>query len=330
MAARAAYPAGPVLARVPRISPRTYAVITLIALATLVIIVFTGAAVRLTGSGLGCPTWPRCEGKIIQTQLSSHAAIEYGNRLFTGVVSIATIAAALAAFLRKPFRADLAVLGILLPLGVVGQAVLGGLTVIYGLAPGFVMAHFLLSQLVLAAAVALAWRARYEPGERPRVADRLSVLPVRALLVWGGLVLFAGTAATGAGPHAGASGTGELVPRLDFWGGTTMTDLIHWHGRMSTLLGVSAVLIWVLLWRRGANADVRKAMTAVCLLIGAQGIVGFIQYENALPPEVVWIHVALATCTWVSLLWATVAAGTLTPAVEPGRQRAVSVERAGV
>ncbi|WP_259312631.1 COX15/CtaA family protein [Capillimicrobium parvum] len=314
----------------PRISPRTYALITLIALITLVVIVFTGAAVRLTGSGLGCPTWPRCEGKVIQTELDSHAAIEYGNRLFTGVVSIATIAAALCAFLRRPFRKDLAIIGVLLPLGVVGQAVLGGLTVLYGLAPGFVMSHFLLSQLVLAAAVALAWRARHEPGERPRVADRLSVLPVRALLVWGGLVLFAGTAATGAGPHAGASGTGEVVPRLDFWGGTTMTDIIHWHGRMSTILGVSAVLIWFLLWRRSANAQVRKAMTVVCVLIAVQGIVGFIQYENELPPEIVWIHVALATCTWLALLWATAAAGTLTPAVSRERQRAVSVERARV
>ncbi|HEU4656031.1 MAG TPA: COX15/CtaA family protein [Capillimicrobium sp.] len=316
------------LARIPRISPRTYAIVTLIALATLVIIVLTGAAVRLTGSGLGCPSWPRCEGKFIQTELDSHGAIEYGNRLFTGVVSVATIAASLLAFLRRPFRRDLAVLAVLLPLGVVGQAVLGGLTVLYGLAPGFVMGHFLLSQLILAAAVALAWRARHEPGDRPRVADRLSVLPVRALLVWGGFVLFAGTAATGAGPHAGASGTGEIVPRLDFWGGETMNDLIHWHGRMSTILGVSAVAVWFLLRHRGANALVRRAMTAVCLLLAAQGVVGFAQYELELPPELVWLHVLLATLTWLSLLWAVAAAGSLAPAPARDAQRTVAAERA--
>lgn len=316
--------------RLPRISPRAYALITLIALATLVIIVLTGAAVRLTGSGLGCPSWPRCDGKFIQTELDSHGAIEYGNRLFTGVVSVATIAASLAAFLRRPFRKDLAIIGVLLPLGVVGQAILGGLTVLYGLAPGFVMGHFLLSQVILAAAVALAWRARREPGQRPRVADRLSVLPVRALLGWAALVLFAGTAATGAGPHAGASGTGEIVPRLDFWGGETMTHLIHWHGRMSTALGIGCVLVWLLLRRRGANAAVRRAMTVVCLLMAAQGIVGFAQYELQLPPELVWLHVTLATSTWVALLYAVAAAGSLAPARAPAAveaQRALPAER---
>jgi cytochrome c oxidase assembly protein subunit 15 len=316
--------------RIPRISPKAYATITMVALITLVVIVLTGAAVRLTGSGLGCPTWPRCEGAFIKTsELSSHAAIEYGNRLFTGVVSVATILAALTAFLRRPFRRDLAIIGVLLPLGVIAQAILGGLTVIYGLAPGFVMSHFLLSQLVVAAAFALAWRARHEPGERPRVADRLSVLPVRGLLVWGGLVLLAGTAATGAGPHAGASGTGELVPRLDFWGGTTMVDVIHWHGRMSTALGVAAVVTWFLLRLRGANRDVRRAMTAVCLLLAAQGVVGLVQYDNGLPTELVWIHVMLASLTWLSLLWATAAAGSLEPAPARAASQRVSVDRVG-
>lgn len=317
-------------ARVPRISPERYALIARIALATLVIIVLTGAAVRLTGSGLGCPTWPRCHGKIIQTELSSHAAIEYGNRLFTGVVAIATIVASLAAFLRRPFRRDLALIGVILPLGVVAQAVLGGLTVLYGLDPGFVMGHFLLSQLVVAAGVTLAWRASHEPGERPRVDDRLSVLPVRALLVWGACVLFAGTAATASGPHAGASGTGELVPRLTFWGGNTMVDVIHWHGRMSTLLGLSAVAVWLLLRRRGANEQVRRAITAVCLLVAAQGIVGGVQYELGLPEAIVWVHVGLASLTWLCLVWATAAAGTLAPSRSRASERraAVSVGRA--
>lgn len=304
------------LARLPRISPRTYATITLVALATLVIIVLTGAAVRVTGSGLGCPTWPKCNGSFVQTELSSHAAIEYGNRLFTGVVSVATILASLCAFLRVPFRRDLALIGVLLPLGVVAQAVLGGLTVLFDLRPGFVMGHFLLSQLCIAASVALAWRARHEPGERPRVADRWSVLPVRGLLVYGAFVLFAGTVATGSGPHAGASGTGELVARLDFWGGQTMTRVIEWHGRMGTVLLIGAVLVWLLLRRRGANAQVRRAMTVVIGLILLQGAVGLWQYEVGLPPELVWIHVAVASFTWLALLWATAAAGTLAPAAD--------------
>ena len=94
-------------------------------------------------------------------------------------------------------------IGVLLPLGVVGQAVLGGFTVRNDLAPGFVMGHFALSMLILVAAVALAWRARYEPGERPRSTDRVSVWAVRALLPLGALTIFLGTAATAVGPARG-------------------------------------------------------------------------------------------------------------------------------
>jgi heme a synthase len=307
-----------VLSRLPRISPRAYAIVACAALASLVIIVLTGAAVRVTGSGLGCPTWPECHGRIIQTELDSHAAIEYGNRLFTGVVSVATIAAALLAFLRRPFRKDLAILGLLLPLGVVLQALLGGLTVLYDLRPGFVMGHFLLSQLCVAAAVALAWRAWHEPGERPRVADRWAVWPVRLLLVYGGLVLFAGTMATGAGPHAGASGTGEVVERLHFWGGGTAHRLIELHGRLGDALLAAAVIIWLILWRRRANPQVRRAMSVVVVAICVQGGIGLWQYYTGVPAELVWFHVTAATATWLSLLWATAAAGNLTPT----RQRA--------
>jgi len=305
-----------VLSRLPRISPRAYVYITLAALVSLVVIILSGAAVRVTGSGLGCPTWPECNGAILQTELSSHAAIEYGNRLFTGIVSVCTILAALCAFLRRPFRRDLAWLGLLLPLGVLLQAGLGGLTVLYDLRPGFVMGHFLLSQLCVAAAFALYWRARHEPGERPRIADRWAVWPVRGLLVFGGFVLFAGTVATGAGPHAGASGTGEVVERLHFWGGGTAHKVIEWHGRAGTALLVLSVAIWLLLWRRGANPDVRKAMTAVIGAICVQGAIGMWQYWVGVPAELVWFHVAAATATWLALLWATATAGNLTPARE--------------
>src|SRR3954465_13454810 len=109
--------------RLPTLSPRTYAWIATASLFLLVLIVFSGAAVRLTGSGLGCPDWPDCHGRVLQTELTSHGAIEDGNPLITGVVGLAAIAAALAAFLRRPFRRDLALLGILLPLGVIAQAV---------------------------------------------------------------------------------------------------------------------------------------------------------------------------------------------------------------
>src|SRR6476659_9049912 len=185
------------------ITPERYFVVASVALVALTVIVFTGAAVRVTGSGLGCPNWPQCykNGRLV-AELNSHAWIEFGNRMFTGFVAIAAIAAGLLAFFRQPFRRDLAVLGVLLPVGVVGQAVMGGLTVLYGLAPGWVMGHYLLSMAILVAAGALAWRARPAYGTEAPAADRATTRAVWALFALGAVAIFAGTAATAAGPHA--------------------------------------------------------------------------------------------------------------------------------
>src|SRR3954470_4713636 len=214
------------LRRLPTLTPAAYQRVAEIALAALTLIVFTGAAVRLTGSGLGCPDWPKCYGGVAPP-LETHAWIEYGNRLISGFVGVAAVAAGALAWRRRPFRRDLALLGVLLPLGVVSQAVLGGFTVRHHLAPGFVMGHFALSMLILVAAVSLAWRASYEPGERRRSPDRFSVWAVRALLPLGALTIFAGTAATASGPHAGGGGTGDEVNRLDFKGSSTLDWAIH-------------------------------------------------------------------------------------------------------
>src|ERR1700682_599047 len=196
------------------VNPAQYRRIAYVTLAALSLIVVTGAAVRLTGSGLGCPDWPKCYGKALPP-LSTHALIEFGNRALSGLVGVLTVVAAVLAFTRRPFRRDLALLAVSLPLGVVAQAVLGGFTVREHLAPGFVMAHFALSMLVLIAAVALAWRATWEPGTRPRATDRLTVWSVRGLAPLGALTIFAGTAATAAGPHAGGS-PGQRIHRLHF------------------------------------------------------------------------------------------------------------------
>src|SRR4051795_10516388 len=143
------------------VSPERYFLVAAAALAALTLIVFTGAAVRVTGSGLGCPDWPNCyqNGRLV-AELNSHAWIEFGNRLLTTLVTLSAIAAAAGAYLRRPFRRDLFVLALLLPVGVLGQVVLGGLTVLYGLSPGWVMSHYGLSMLILVAAGTLAWRAR--------------------------------------------------------------------------------------------------------------------------------------------------------------------------
>src|ERR1700754_2776871 len=230
--------------RLPILTPRAYQRVAEVALGALTLIVFTGAAVRLTGSGLGCPDWPKCYGGIAPP-LKTHAWIEYGNRLISGFVALAAVAAGLLAFFRRPFRRDLAILGVLLPLGVVLQAVMGGLTVVYGLARGWVMAHYGLSMLILVAAGALAWRARPEFGpDEPRTADLTTARFVWALFAVGALTIFVGTAATAAGPHAGGSGTGDVVNRLSFRGAHTLTWLVDRHGWFATILGLLAIATW--------------------------------------------------------------------------------------
>ncbi len=181
------------------LTPSQYRRVAYFALAALSVIVLTGAAVRLTDSGLGCPDWPKCYGKALPP-LSTHAVIEYSNRAISGLVGVIAVVAFVLAFFRRPLRRELVWLSLTLPLGVLAQAVLGGFTVREHLAPGFVMGHFALSMIILIGAVALAWRAAYEPGARPRSTDRLGVWAVRALLPLGALTIFAGTAATAAGP----------------------------------------------------------------------------------------------------------------------------------
>jgi heme a synthase len=293
------------------VGPRTYFRIAAVALGALTLIVFTGAAVRVTGSGLGCPSWPNCydNGRLV-AETDSHALIEFGNRTLTSFVAIAAFVAGAMAFFRRPFRRDLAVLGVLLPLGVVAQAVLGGLTVVYGLAPGYVMGHYGLSMLILVAAGALAWRARPGHGAgEPRTADLATARAVWAMFVLGSLTIFAGTAATAAGPHAGGSGTGDVVNRLSFRGADTLSFVINRHGWLASALGLLAVATWWLARRRGADPELRTRLTRICLLMALQGVIGIVQYRLELPAEIVWVHVAVATLLWVGIVLAAMQVG---------------------
>ena len=298
------------------ISPARYAQVTLVALAALSLIVLTGAGVRLTGSGLGCPDWPKCYGGSTPP-LEAHAVIEYGNRLLTGFVGFAVIAASILAFFRRPYRWHLALFGALLPLGVIGQAILGALVVQYHLAPGLVMSHFILSMMLLDAAFALAWCSRYEPWERRRSQDRLGVWAVRALVPLGQLTILAGTIATASGPHAGAH-EGQLVHRFDFEGAATLEWVVQRHAVVAALYGAAAVGVWFLLRRPGGDRRAIRPLTLVIALLALQGAIGGIQWALELPGELVWVHVAVATGNWLAMLWAVAAAGRLEPRGEPG------------
>src|SRR3954466_11530801 len=176
-----AQPSAPVRRQRFTIDERGYRVVADLALVTLTLIIFTGAAVRLTGSGLGCPQWPKCDGGRLLPELQAHTLIEFGNRLVTGVVGLPCVLASPGAFRVRPFRRDLVVPAVLLPLGVAAQAVLGGLTVLFDLSWEMVIAHYLLSAALLVAGALLVWRVHRGPGAPRPVNPRAAVLGTRAL-----------------------------------------------------------------------------------------------------------------------------------------------------
>jgi heme a synthase len=301
------------------ISPALYAKVAQVSLAALALIVMTGAAVRMTGSGLGCPDWPKCYGQTI-APLESHAIIEYTNRLLSGFVGFAVIAAGALAWLRRPFRWHLALFGGFLPVGVVAQAVLGALVVEHHLAPGLVMSHFILSMILLDAAFALMWCSRYEPESRGRSRDRLGVWAVRALVPLGQATIVLGTVATASGPHAGSHGH-ELVKRFDFRGSDTLHWVVQRHGAVAAVFGLSLCAVWLILRREGGERRALRPLTATIGLVALQGALGIVQYATKLPGELVWLHVALATLTWLSVLWTVASAGRLARRTEAARER---------
>jgi heme a synthase len=295
------------------ISPHRYAQVTVLALIGLSLIVLTGAAVRLTDSGLGCPDWPQCYGAGQHPPLESHAIIESANRIVTGLLGVAVIAACILAFFRRPYRRHLAIFGALLPLGVVAQAILGALVVKYDLRPELVMGHFILSMMLLDAGFALMWCSRYEPWDRRRSSDRKGVWAVRALVPLGQLTILAGTIATGSGPHAGEF-EGQQVQRFTFEGvGTTLEWVVQRHAVLAAIYGLAAIGVWFYLRRPGGDRRALKPLTLVLGLLAVQGVVGYVQWELELPTEIVWVHVALATCNWLAMLWTIAAAGRLEP-----------------
>jgi cytochrome c oxidase assembly protein subunit 15 len=281
----------------PVVTPDRYRRITGYALLALGVIVVTGGAVRLTNSGLGCPQWPNCDiGHLTpHGQTSYHGAVEFVNRTFTGLVSVLVIVAVLAALARVPRRRDLTLLSVGLVVGVLAQIVLGGLTVLYGLSPPWVMAHFLVSMVLVADAVVLYRRAGDGDGPRhPVVAPDVRTMG-RLLIVAAAIVLFTGTIVTGAGPHGGD----EHVQRLDFF----VPDVARLHGIAENLfLVITLATLW-LLARTGAPVAVRRRGNALLVVLCAQALVGYVQYFAGVPVVLVGVHIAGATAVWIAVLW---------------------------
>ena len=290
------------------IPPRAYAAVAIAAQLILVVIVVSGAGVRTSGSGLGCPDWPDCRGTFVPA-LDYHTWMEYGNRLLSGLVVVVCLAAGVLVFLRRPFRRDLVAPAMVLPFGVVAEGALGAGAVLLDLSWPVVIAHYLLSLGLLVAATVLVWRVRRDPAAPPVVGDPVTVIATRTITAVGGLVIVLGTFATAAGPHAGGAGTGDVVERLQAFGPHTLRTLIHLHGHLAAALGVAAIAVWLIARRRGASATLRRSLTAVCLLLGAQGAIGLWQYHTNLPAGVVWVHASLPAALWGMLVWSWLAAG---------------------
>ena len=287
------------MSRVPHLTPQAYRRVTFAAAVLLAVIIVSGGAVRLTDSGLGCPDWPNCSpGRLTPRGTSdANAMIEFVNRAFTGLVSVAVILAVLGSLVRTPRRRDLVWLSFGLVVGVAAQAVLGGLTVLFHLKPQFVMAHFLLSLVLLTNALVLHRRAGQRDGPTRPLVPRAVVASSWVLLAAATVVVVTGTIVTGAGPHSGG-GREDDVERLNLY----IPDVARVHGT-SVVVFVTLVLVTLGMLRRArAPVNIKQRLGVLLVVLLAQAGVGYAQYFNDIPAMLVAIHIAGATSVWAAVV----------------------------
>lgn len=302
------------------ISPEAFRWITAAALVALAAIIVTGAAVRLTGSGMGCPTWPACEdGSLVpRGETGEHGWIEFGNRLITGAVSLAVALAVLGSLRRQPRRRDLTRWSWGLVVGVFAQALLGGLVVFLHVAPVAVAGHYLLSAVLVWNAVVLHHKAGepdvpdpvdrsraissgHGPVDRPRSdrRRRLQATPElarwsRAMVALGAVVLVTGTLVTGSGPHGGD----EAADRLPF----AVVTVGRVHGAAVWLFLATVLLVLRRVIRGDAAQEAVARGRVLVAAIVAQASIGYVQYLNGVPEVLVGAHVLGSVLVWIATL----------------------------
>jgi heme a synthase len=287
--------------------PVSPAVVSRVALANAVangLIVVTGGAVRLTGSGLGCPTFPTCtEDSLVTTpEMGVRGVIEFGNRTLTFVLTAIAVAVLVAVW-RSP-RRDLRPLAVLSFLGIPAQALLGGITVLTGLNPWTVAAHFLISMVLVALATVLWLRSR-EPGVGQPLLRRPLVLLVSGIAAVTAVVLVLGTLVTGSGPHSGdvdddGVPTGDRMP-------FDVEQISQLHADIVFLLLGLTVALLVAVVATDAPGRLRRAARDLLVVQLAQGLIGFVQYFTDLPIVLVLLHMlgaVLITAFTARLVWA--------------------------
>ncbi|MGA4848153.1 COX15/CtaA family protein [Streptomyces sp. G5(2025)] len=273
-----------------------------ISLAMTVVIVVTGGAVRLTGSGLGCPTWPKCtEDSLTATsEMGFHGYIEFGNRVLTYVLCAAVGWAIIAARAQKPMRRSLTRLGWAQFWLVMGNAVLGGIVVLVGLNPYTVAAHFLLSSALIAVAAVMWQRSREGDAEPRPLVGKAVVQLVWSLVAASVLLIAVGTVVTGAGPHAGDSSD---VPRMNLapigldWEGVTKL-----HAVLAWIVVTLAFALWFVLKAVDAPRGPLTRTRDLFLILLAQGAIGYVQYFTDLPEVLVGLHMFGSCLVWIAVL----------------------------
>jgi cytochrome c oxidase assembly protein subunit 15 len=281
-----------------RVSPTAFKHVAHATLAAFALVIVTGGAVRLTGSGLGCPDWPTCYQHGLTAAMGFHPMVEFVNRCLTIAVTVLSAFALVCAIRREPRRDDLVWLAAGEVIGIVAQIIMGGLVVLFKLNPYLVMAHFLLSMALVGLAVVL-WHRAGIPDEGARTHAH----PVVGVdLVWLGrllvctvaVVITAGTAVTGAGPHAGDPSAG--VRRIP----VAFRDVAELHSTLALfLIGMTLATLFAL---HAARAPLRVQKRGQWLLevMVVQATIGFTQYFLHDNPLVVGIHMAGATAVWIS------------------------------
>lgn len=277
--------------------PRTVQRSALSALVMSVVIVVTGGAVRLTSSGLGCPTWPKCTANSLAPtgEMNFHSAIEFGNRMLTYVLCAAIGWAIVAARSEKPCRRSLTRLGWLQFWLVMSNAVLGGVVVLVGLNPYTVAAHFLLASALIAVAAVMWQRTREGDGApRPLVGKPVQQL-VWFLVLASVLLIAVGTVVTGSGPHAGDSSEVERMP-LDW---ETVAKL---HAVLAWIVVTLSFALWFILRAVDAPPGPLARTRELFLILLSQGVIGYVQYFTNLPEALVGLHMLGSCLVWIGVL----------------------------
>ncbi|MBC7290066.1 MAG: COX15/CtaA family protein [Actinotalea sp.] len=249
-------------------------------------IVVTGGAVRLTGSGLGCSTWPQCEPGQFAPQFheatSWHPYIEFGNRTLTGVLAVLALLTAWIVVRRRDRSRGFRLLGLVPLVGTVVQAVVGGLTVLLELHPGWVGTHFVLSMLLILASRALLVRHAEGDGPPQPLVDARTRLVARLLVPLGAVVVVLGVITTGAGPH---SGDAEIPYRLAL--DPVAVSRVH---ALSVWVYLAGVVALVVLTRHVTQGRVRTTTRRLLIVTLAQGVIGYVQFFTGLPEVLVGAH----------------------------------------